>query len=121
MAGLAAFLGQLRRDRSEPLRSAAEGARLGNHLATAARTVRPEGRLRMHVRFGHFRHHGEGEPPDGRLTETLGLEVMDDDDETILSVIVDPEREGYVVQIDRYESGPFAAVDASRERVMLRV
>jgi len=57
----------------------------------------------------------------GTLTEMLGVEITDGADETILSIVGDPRSDGYIVQVDRYESGIFSAVDASQVRVMRRV
>jgi hypothetical protein len=75
----------------------------------------------MLVQVGQFRTYREGDPPEGTLTEMLGVEITDGAGETIVSIIVDPRRDGYIVQIDRYESGTFSAVDASPESVILRV
>jgi hypothetical protein len=73
----------------------------------------------MLVQVGQFRTYGEGDPPEGALTEMLGVEITDGPGATIVSIIVDPRSDGYIVQIDRYESGAFSAVDASPESVML--
>jgi hypothetical protein len=75
----------------------------------------------MHVHVGHFRRFGPGEPAEGTLTEMLGIEIQGDSEETILSVTVDPRADAYMIQIDRYESGEFMAVDASNECVVLHV
>ena len=76
----------------------------------------------MHVRVGHFRSYGGGEPPEGRVSETIGVEVLGDDDELVVLVIAKPGKDGWTVQVDRNEeAGGFDVVDQGPDRVVLHV
>lgn len=76
----------------------------------------------MHVRVGNFRTYGADEPPEGRVSEAMGIEILGDEDELVVLVIAQPESDGWMVQLDRYdEAGCFDVVDQGRDRVVLHV
>lgn len=76
----------------------------------------------MHVRVGNFRSYGADKPPEGRVSEAMGIEILGDEDELVVLVIAQPEGDGWMVHLDRYEeAGGFDLVDHGRDRVVVHV
>ena len=62
---------------------------------------------------GHFRSHGDGEPPDGSITEMFGATFSGPRGE-LFTVLVDPRPDRFVIQLDEPEKGPSFEVAEAR-------
>ena len=73
------------------------------------------------VEAGHFRSHGDGEPPEGSLTEMFGA-TFSGPHSALFTVVIDPRPDHFVIRVDEPEKGPaFEVVEARAGHVLLSI
>jgi hypothetical protein len=73
------------------------------------------------VEAGHFRSHGEEDPPEGSLTEMFGATFSGPHGE-LFTVLIDPRPDHFVIQVDEPEKGPsFEVAEARAGHVLLSI